>query len=330
MILRSFESEKINISKTNFLLFYGNNEGAKEEVINNIFKKEKFENINKYEEKEILENPKNFFDGILSKSLFEKEKIIVIKRVTEKLYKIIEELDNKKIDDIKFFLKAGSLEKKSKLRNLFEKNKNYVCIPFYPDNEQTLSKIAKIFFKEKQILISSENINLIVNKCGGDRENLNNELTKIEYFCKNKKKISTDDIIKLINLSQNFSISDLVENCLAQNKKKIVNILNENNFAYEDCILITRALLYKSKRILVLSNTFKINRDIELTISSARPPIFWKEKEITKQQILKWPPEKIRELIYKLNKLELDIKKNLFNSINLVSDFILDQASVSN
>jgi len=330
MILKSFESGKINISKTNFLLFYGNNEGAKEEVINNIFKKENFENINKYEEKEILENPKDFFDGILSKSLFEKEKIIVIKRVTEKLYKIIEEVDNKKIDDIKFFLNAGSLEKKSKLRNLFEKNKNYVCIPFYPDNEQTLSKIASIFFKEKQILISSENINLIVNKCGGDRENLNNELKKNEFFFKKKKKISTDDIINLINLSQNFSISDLVENCLAQNKKKIVNILNENNFAYEDCILITRALLYKSKKILVLSNTFKINRNIELTISSARPPIFWKEKEITKQQILKWPPEKIRELIYKLNKLELDIKKNLYNSINLVSDFILDQASASN
>lgn len=330
MIFKSSESQKINISKINFLLFYGNNEGAKEETINKIFKDENFENINKYEEKEILENPKDFFDGILSKSLFEKEKVIVIKRVTEKLYKIIEEVDNKKIDDIKFFLNAGSLEKKSKLRNLFEKNKNYVCIPFYPDNEQTLSKIASIFFKEKQILISSENINLIVNKCGGDRENLNNELTKIEYFCKNKKKISTSDIIRLINLSKNFSISDLVENCLAQNKKKIVNILNENNFAYEDCILITRALLYKSKRILVLSNTFKINKNIELTISSARPPIFWKEKEITKQQILKWPPEKIRGLIYKLNKLELDIKKNLYNSINLVSDFILDQASVSN
>ncbi len=330
MIFKSSESQKINISKINFLLFYGNNEGAKEETINKIFKDENFENINKYEEKEILENPKDFFDGILSKSLFEKEKVIVIKRVTEKLYKIIEEVDNKKIDDIKFFLNAGSLEKKSKLRNLFEKNKNYVCITFYPDNEQTLSKIASIFFKEKQILISSENINLIVNKCGGDRENLNNELTKIEYFCKNKKKISTSDIIRLINLSKNFSISDLVENCLAQNKKKIVNILNENNFAYEDCILITRALLYKSKRILVLSNTFKINKNIELTISSARPPIFWKEKEITKQQILKWPPEKIRGLIYKLNKLELDIKKNLYNSINLVSDFILDQASVSN
>ena len=155
MILKSFESEKINISKINFLLFYGNNEGAKEEVINNILKKENFENINKYEEKEILENTKDFFDGILSKSLFEKEKVIVIKRVTEKLYKIIEEVGNKKIDDIKFFLNAGSLEKKSKLRNLFEKNKNYVCIPFYPDNEQTLSKIASIFFKEKQKNMSS-------------------------------------------------------------------------------------------------------------------------------------------------------------------------------
>ena len=122
-------------------------------------------------------------------------------------------------------------------------------------------------------------------------------------------------------------IRDSIDNCLAKNKKKIINILNENNFSNEDCIIITRAFLLKSKKILKLSNEFQLNKNIELTISSAKPPIFWKDKEITKQQIYKWTPENIKKLIYRLNEIELLVKKNLNNSINLITDFILNQSS---
>ena len=103
--------------------------------------------------------------------------------------------------------------------------------------------------------------------------------------------------------------------------------LNENNFSNEDCIMITRSFLLKSKKILKLSSEFKSNKNIDLTISSAKPPIFWKDKEITKQQIYKWTPENIRKLIYSLNEIELLVKKNINNSINLITDFILDQSS---
>ena len=168
---------------------------------------------------------------------------------------------------------------------------------------------------------------MIVNKCNGDRETLFNELDKIEYFSKNGKKITEESIIKLTNLIENHSISDLVDNCLAKNKKKIINILNENNFGNEDCIMITRSFLLKSKKILKLSTEFKSNRNIDLTISTAKPPIFWKDKEITKQQIYKWKPENIKQLIYRLNEIELLVKKNINNSINLITDFILDQSS---
>ncbi|MDA9650758.1 DNA polymerase III subunit delta, partial [Candidatus Pelagibacter sp.] len=209
----------------------------------------------------------------------------------------------------------------------FEKNKKYVCSAFYPDTEQTLSKIAYNFLKEKKISISSANINLIVNRCNGDRETLSNELNKIEYFSKRGKKITPESITKLTNLSENHSVSELIDNCLAKNKKKIINILNENNFSNDDCILITRTFLNKSKKILKLSNEFKANKNIDLTISSAKPPIFWKDKEITKQQIYKWTPENIKSLIYKLNDIELLIKKNINNSIIVITDFILDQSS---
>ena len=325
MIIKSFEINKINFDQNKLVLFYGKNEGFKNEATNNLIKDK--DEITKYEEKEVLENINDFIESILSKSLFESEKIIIIKRATDKILKIIDEIDSKNIEDIKIIFNADNLEKKSKLRSLFEKDKKYICVPFYPDTDQTLSKLTYNFLKKKNILISPSNINLIVNKCNGDRETLLNELNKIEYFSKNGKKITAENIAKLTNLIENHGISELIDNCLAKNKKKIVNILNENNFNNEDCILITRTFLNKAKKILKLSSEFQNNKNIDLTISSAKPPIFWKDKEITKQQIYKWTPENIKQLIYKLSEIELLIKKNINNSINLITDFILNQAS---
>ena len=325
MILKSFEINKINKKINQLILFYGKNNGLKNEALSALIKNES--NIQNYEEKEILDNENNFIENILSKSLFEKEKFIVIKRTTDKILKVIETLHLKNLEDITIILNSDNLEKRSKLRSLFEKDKKLVCVPFYPDNDQTLSKLAYNFLSNKKISLSPSNINLIVNKCSGDREALTNELQKIEYFSKNGKKINSETISKLINLNENHSISELIDNCLAQNKKKIVSILNENNFSNEDCIMIIRSFIIKAKKLLVLSKTFETNQNIDLTISSAKPPIFWKEKEITKQQIQKWKPKNIKNLIYELSETELRIKKNINNSINLITDFILLQTS---
>ena len=325
MILKSYELKKSNLNLKKFFLFYGKNEGLKNEVLD-ILAKDK-NKISNFEEKEILDNEDNFIENILSQSLFEQEKLILIKRATDKILKIIEIIYSRNIEDITIILNSDNLEKKSKLRSLFEKDKDLICVPFYPDNDQTLSKLAYNFLSNKKISLSPSNINLIVSKCSGDRETLMNELQKIEFFSKNGKKINSDNISKLINLSENHSISELIDNCLAQNKKKIISILNENNFSNEDCIMITRSFILKAKRLLELSKTFETNKNIDLTISSAKPPIFWKEKEVTKQQIYKWKPESIKQLIYALSDTELQIKKNINNSINLITDFILLQSS---
>ncbi len=327
MILKSFEINKINKKINQLILFYGKNEGLKKEALSILIGDEK--NIQNYDEKGILDNQNNFIENILTKSFFEKEKFIVIKRTTDKILKVIETLHLKNLENTTIILNSDNLEKKSKLRSLFEKDKKLICIPFYPDNDQTLSKLAYNFLSNKKISLSPSNINLIVSKCSGDRETLINELQKIEYFGKNGKKIDSENIAKLINLSENHGISELVNYCLAQNKKKIISILNENNFSNEDCIIIVKSFIIKAKKLLVLSKTFENNKNIDLTISSAKPPIFWKEKEITKQQIQKWKPKNIKKLIYALSETELQIKKNINNSINLITDFILLKSSSS-
>ncbi len=325
MILKFFELNKINLEKNKIILFYGKNEGLKNDSTNILIKN--LDNISNFDEKEILDNPTVFLEKILSKSLFENNRIIIIKRATDKILKILEELNSKNLDDITIIINAENLDKKSKLRSFFEKKKEFICVAFYPDNEQTLIKLTLNYFKSKKISISQANINLIINKCNGDRELLFNELNKIELFSKNGKKLTSESISKLINLSENHSVSELIDNCLAKNEKKTIGILNENNFNTEDCILIIRTFLNKAKKILKLSKEFEKNKNIEMTISSAKPPIFWKDKEIIKQQIYKWSPKNIKKLIYQLRDIELLIKKNINNSINLVTDFILNQSS---
>ena len=325
MIIKSFELNKINVKSSNFYLFYGENEGYKNEAIEKIFNINISKNIYRYEEKEILDNFESFFESIQSKSFFEKEKLIIISRVSDKIKNIIEEIIEKNIEDIKIVLNSGILEKKSKLRSLFEKNKNIICVPFYADSNQTLSKIINNFFRKKKIITSQEKINLLIDRCRGNRQNLRNELDKIDSFVKNKKNINIDQIMKLTNLAENYNVSELIDSYLAANFKKTINILNENNFSIEDCILITRTLLIKSKRLYKLLLEVNNNKSIEEAISSFKPPIFWKDKETVKQQIKNWSLNSAENLIYKTNELELLIKKNSNNSINILSDFIINQ-----
>ena len=325
MIIKSFELDKINVKSSNFYLFYGENEGYKNEAIEKIFNINISKNIYRYEEKEILDNFESFFESIQSKSFFEKEKLIIISRVSDKIKNIIEEIIEKNIEDIKIVLNSGILEKKSKLRSLFEKNKNTICVPFYADSNQTLSKIINNFFREKKIIVSQEKINLLIERCRGNRQNLRNELDKIDSFVKNKKNINIDQIMKLTNLAENYNVSELIDSYLAANFKKTINILNENNFSIEDCMLITRTLLAKSKRLYKLLLEINNNKSIEEAISSFNPPIFWKDKETVKQQIKNWSLNRAENLIYKTNELELLIKKNSNNSINILSDFIINQ-----
>ncbi len=327
MIAKPHELNKSIISKTNFFLFHGQNEGLKNEILEKNFKLNFKNQIYTYSENEILSNQENFNNQVLSNSFFEKEKLIIIKRCSDKILKIIEDFLEKNFDDIKVIILSGILDKKSKLRKIFEKQKNTLCIPFYSDTYQTLSSLTLKFFKDKKMNISQQNINLIVDRCQGDRMHLNNELEKISNFLKNKDKIELEDLLKLTNLAENFSASELVDNSLAKNRKKTFNILNENNISIEDCIIILRTYLIKLKRLLNLKNQHKENQNIDSVISSHKPVIFWKDKEIIKQQMKSLTDVEIKKLIFRTNEIELLVKKNPQISINILTDFIIELAA---
>ena len=326
MIIKSFELEKLKSTKIKKILFYGENEGYKNQIINNFFIKNFSDNFEKYEENQILNNYEDFFSGLLNKSFFEKDKLLVINRASEKILKLVEEISSKKIDDVTLIINSGTLEKKSKLRKFFEKETHTICVPFYSDENKTLISLAYNFLNDKKISLSQEMINVIVERSSGDRQNLYNELIKIENYQKNGQKITIEHILNITNLAQNYSVAELVDNCLSKNLKKTMKILNENNYSSDDCILILRSLLIKAKRVLKIKESLNNNINIEKAISYFKPPIFWKEKEFVKKQTFAWTLENIQKLIYKINNIELMSKKNNINSLFIVSDFILESA----
>ena len=330
MILKSFELNKIKLNNYKFYLFYGDNEGLKEENIKNLFEKNYKDKIHRYEEKEILDDINIFFNSVLTKSFFDNEKLIIINRATDKIKTIIEELMEKNPEDIQIILNSKNLEKKSSLRKLFEKEKSIVCIPFYEDNNQTLNSIISLFFRNKKIPISQQLINILIERSRGDRKNLNNELEKIENYSLNKKNLNIQEIIKLTNLADNYSASELVDHSLAKNTRKTVTILAENNYSDEDNIIIIRTLLAKLKRLVKIYELVDEKNNIEQAISACKPTIFWKDKPLVSQQIRSWKKDGLEQLIYKTNEIELLVKKNSVLAKNILADFIINNSKKTN
>ena len=330
MIIKSFELNKLELNNYKFYLFYGDNEGSKEETIKNLFQKNYLDKIYRYEEKEILDNIDNFFNSILTKSFFDNEKLIIISRATDKIKETVEDLIEKNPGDIKVILNSKNLEKRSTLRKIFEKEKSIICAPFYEDNNQTLNSIISLFFRNKKIPISQQLINVLIERSRGDRKNLNNELEKIEAYSLNKKNLNLEEIIRLTNLADNYSASELVDHSLAKNTRKTVTILNENNYSDEDNIIIIRTLLAKLKRLVKIHELVDEKNNIEQAVSASKPPVFWKDKHLVIQQIRSWKKEHLKDLIYKTNGIELLIKKNSTMARNILSDFIINNSRKAN
>ena len=321
MIIKSFEVDKIKSKNYKSILLYGVNQGLKEELIKTSILNDFSGEILKYDEAEVLEKSEIILESLLNGSLFDEQKLILISRCSNKIYSFVDKFLEKDISQVLVVLNSENLDKKSKLRTLYEKSKDLICVPFYEDNQQSLSIFANKYLQSKNIKLSREILNLIIERSQGDRGNLQNELQKIENLSLSKKNISNEDVINITNLAENYTVFELVDNYLAKNQKKVSKIINENNFVNDDSIIILRTLLSRSKRLLKLKNMQNVNKSIDDTIAVFRPPIFWKEKDIVKQQMSNWSEDEVKEKIFEISNLEILIKRST-SSINLVSDLI--------
>ena len=324
MIIKSYDLKNNLKKEVNIYLLYGQNTDLIDEIINKDIKKSFSDNFYNYEETEILSDKDNFKESIFNKSFFEKEKLIIINRATDKILDLIKDIVEKKDSDLKIILKSNILEKKSKLRNFFEKNNNLIIAPFYEDNYQTLLYLTQNFLRENKIKISTQNINYILEKAKGSRKNLRNELDKIKSFSLSKKLIEFDDLLKITSSAENYKISELTDQCLAKNRNKTINILNENISSIDDNILILKSFLYKLKRLKKLKEEIENKKNQDQALASYKPPIFWKDKDIIKKQLNTLSITDIKIFIKKVNELELLIKKNASLSNEITNNFIFE------
>ena len=202
------------------------------------------------------------------------------------------------------------MEKKSKLRDFFEKNNKVICVPCYLDNERDLEQIANLELKKNNIFLSREIINLLIEKSNFDRNNLRNEIEKIISYSLNKKKIELDEIKHLINFSGEYKSDILVNECLCGNIfqfKKIVSELYVNTI---NQILILRILSNKIHRLVKIKEESKNLDNVDTLINTLKPAIFWKEKSLVKKQLSIWNLGELKKLIDDINNTELLCKKN--------------------
>ncbi len=324
MIFKNFQLDKLNFNKFNIFLLYGENEGLKNEIIKRHFTKDFNGEIRKYDENEFLNKSEILISEFLNQSLFSSKKLIIISRATDKMVRLIDNLLGRDLIDLKIIIKSEALEKKSKLRNLFEKDKSLAIIPFYNDEVKSLLPIVNKFVAENNIKISRETINLLVDRASGSRENLKNEMEKILNYSISNKNLSFEVIERLTNLSKNYDVNEIADQFLCKNTKNVAKILNENNYSDEDCILILRTILSKSKRLLRIIEKNNKLKNIDKVIMETKPPIFWKEKDNIKKQVISWDFNDLKEKIYEINKVEYLIKNNSNNSLNIVSDFMVN------
>jgi len=324
MIVKSFELQKRINKDINFYLLYGVNSGLIEESIENILKPIFSKNIHNFEELQIIKKPDDFKELIYNKSFFEEEKLLIINRATEKFFPIIDEIINTKTDKVKIIIKANILEKKSKLRNLFEKNKKTIIVAYYEDNYSSMLKLIENFLIKEKIRISKESINELINKSMGDRLNLINELNKISLLGHKNKQINNETISKLTNSSGEYNVSELVDQCLAKNKRQTIHILNEDSITNENNLIIIKSFLNKLKRLKKIKTELEKYNNIDTILNSYKPLIFWKEKDFIKKQLNCWSLDQIKSSIQKINNLEWECKRYPQISKGLLQNYIFE------
>ena len=308
-------------------LFYGENFGLKNEFKKKIKAKYKNSKIVNYYQDEIIKDETIFLNEVNNFSLFEKEKIFFINQASDKILEIILKFE-KEIEDTKVYLFSEVLDKKSKLRNFFEKSKLYGITACYLDNEITIKKIIQKNLKDFKIL-SPQAINIIYNNCGLDRIKLSNEIDKIKTFFQNKE-LQLDKLEEILNLRTNDDFNVLKDEAFKGNKQKTNTLLSDTIFEEEKNIYYLNLINQKLDKLAQI-NQYKFNSNYEDAISKVKPPIFWKDKPIIIEQARRWDANKIRNILAKTHHIEIQIKSNsIINKKILLKKLVLDVCNLAN
>ncbi len=330
MIFKSYlvENNIDTIYKFKLFLFYGENQGLKLEFKEKLRKYGTIkETLNLFQD-EIIKNKNILINEVSNKSLFNDKKIIFINQVNDKILDNLEEIIET-IQDDKIFLFADILDKKSKLRNYFEKSKYCGITACYKDNETTIKKIISNKLKSFHGL-NNQIINFIVQNTGLDRNKINNEIDKITSYFEDKK-IDANKLDLLLNIRSNDDFNALKDEALKGNKTNTNKLLADTIFDTENNIYYLNSINQRINKLNEIENMKTKNFNVENIISNLKPPVFWKDKPVLIEQSLKWNKDKIQKALKKTYSAEIEMKSNpAIKKDLLIKNLIIDLCLTAN
>ena len=308
MIFKSYlvESNLSLLKDKNIILLYGENNGLKDDIKKSIIEKNKNKEIIRLTQDDILKNNSLLDNEIMNLSLFDDKKIILIDNITDKSFSLIEK--NVSQNNCLICLFSGVLERRSKLRNLFEKEKTLGLIPCYEDNEITLQNYIKNYLKNIKGL-NQEIINFIINNSNKSRDKIKNELDKTAvYFM--QKEINISELRQLLNLDENDDSQKLRDTAILGDKRLLNDLISKTQINEQDNMIYIRGLLNQFIKLAEILEINKTTKNLTKAIEGLKPSIFWKDKPMVLGQANKWEINKIKTTINELTDAEILIKSS--------------------
>ena len=329
MIVKNYELEK-NINKVinkNFMLLYGENEGQKKDIVKLVKKEFKQAEYYNYFQNEILKNQSLILSHLESGSLFSKSKIILMYDVNDKAFNLIDEIVQMKINDIKIIIISNNLDKKSKLRNLFEKNPNTIVCACYEDTEFTLRKYIEEKLKNISKL-NSDMVDFIIKNSEKNRELIKSEIEKILSFSAKDNKISLKELEELLNYKKVKDISDILNMAILGEKNNLSGILDTKDIQYDEIDYFLNVLTTKISRLYDIHKQSLLKKtSLQSEIDNFKPKIFWKEKIIVENQIKKWSTSNLSKALELLHFSNINIRKSSIERKDIILKKLLLEIS---
>ena len=324
----SIESNPEKISEHSSILFYGVNEGLKKFFKKKIKDSNEKKLIINFHQDEIITNNDILINEVSNNSLFGEQKIILIENGTDKIFSVLE-LIFEKLENIKIYIFSEPLDKKSKLRNFYEKSKTNLAVACYEDDQISIKKIVLKKLKNFQNL-SQQNINLILESCGTNRIKLFNELNKIALYFSNNI-IDDEKLEKLLNNNVNDEFNKLRDAVINGDKNMTNRLLSNTTIEDEKNIFYLAVINQRLNKINELSDNFEKDKNLEIALNKLKPPIFWKDKPLFLAQRKNWNKKKLIIALKKTYEVELMFKTNSYLNKNIIlKKLLLDICNMAN
>ncbi|MGY8985081.1 MAG: DNA polymerase III subunit delta [Sphingomonadales bacterium] len=262
---------------------------------------------------QVIEEPSILLDELLSLSMVGGRRLVRLDGAEDKAYQGLEQaLSGIPKDGEKNLLvvTAGNLKPSSKIRKLFEGLEIAVTIACYADSSKDVEELIIEVLGANNLKADPQAISFLLNNLGSDRLISRSELEKIVLYAGDRidRVIKLEDVITLIGDSATLTLNDIASATTGGDLKRLDQLLERAQSQGENAIAIIRALSRRLQQFHLVKGLIEAGQPIDSAIGKLRPPLFFKEKDIFRNQLFLWSSQKLGKALLLLSDAELGCK----------------------